>query len=171
VDCLIAPADLITVKLDPLEKQGCWSVNTLFSEVIEFNACHYDKTTLKRGRLFYDTGFYKSDLWQEKSKHFLNWAETAFKAAKKSLKRSPSLDAYIGKDADRWHSIGGRICSIEHQSSVQDVSWINYQIALACFHAYSTDYRYDAAGNMTFDATASLSYTFDQENRLTGAAG
>jgi len=24
---------------------------------------------------------------------------------------------------------------------------------------------------MTFDATASLSYTFDQENRLTGAAG
>jgi hypothetical protein len=51
------------------------------------------------------------------------------------------------------------------------VSWINYQIALAGFHAYSTDYRYDAAGNMTFDATASLSYTFDQENRLTGAAG
>jgi len=29
----------------------------------------------------------------------------------------------------------------------------------------------DAAGNMTYDATASLSYTFDQANRLTGAAG
>jgi len=112
VDCLIAPADLITVKLDPLEKQSCWSVNTLFSEVIEFSGCHYDKTTLKRGRLFYDTGFYKSGLWQEKSKHFLNWAETAFKAAKRSLKRSPSLDAYIGKDADRWHSIGGEFVAL-----------------------------------------------------------
>jgi RHS repeat-associated protein len=33
------------------------------------------------------------------------------------------------------------------------------------------DYQYDAAGNMTYDATASLSYTFDQENRLTGASG
>jgi RHS repeat-associated protein len=33
------------------------------------------------------------------------------------------------------------------------------------------DYQYDAAGNMTYDATASLSYTFDQENRLTGANG
>jgi RHS repeat-associated protein len=33
------------------------------------------------------------------------------------------------------------------------------------------DYQYDAAGNMTYDATASLSYTFDQENRLTGAGG
>jgi RHS repeat-associated protein len=33
------------------------------------------------------------------------------------------------------------------------------------------DYQYDAAGNMTYDATAGLSYTFDQENRLTGAGG
>jgi RHS repeat-associated protein len=33
------------------------------------------------------------------------------------------------------------------------------------------DYQYDAAGNMTYDATASLSYSFDQENRLTGAGG
>jgi hypothetical protein len=112
VDCLIAPADLITVKLDRLEKQSCWSVNTLFSEVIEFSGCHYDKTTLKRGRLFYDTGFYKSELWQEKSKRFLNWGETAFKAAKKSLKRSPSLDAYIGQDADRWHSMGGEFVAL-----------------------------------------------------------
>jgi RHS repeat-associated protein len=33
------------------------------------------------------------------------------------------------------------------------------------------DYQYDAAGNMTYDATASLSYTFDQENRIAGANG
>jgi len=38
-------------------------------------------------------------------------------------------------------------------------------------HASGTDYQYDAAGNMTYDATAGLSYNFDQENRLTGAAG
>jgi RHS repeat-associated protein len=38
-------------------------------------------------------------------------------------------------------------------------------------HATAPDYQYDAAGNMTYDATAALSYTFDQENRLTGAAG
>jgi hypothetical protein len=112
VDCLIAPADLITVKLELLEKQNSWSVNTLFSEVIEFSGCHYDKTTLKRGRLFYDTGFYRSEVWQEKSKYFLNWAETIFKTAKKSLKRSASLDAYIGKDADHWHSIGGEFVAL-----------------------------------------------------------
>jgi RHS repeat-associated protein len=38
-------------------------------------------------------------------------------------------------------------------------------------HASGTDYQYDAAGNMTFDATAGLNYTLDQENRITGAAG
>jgi hypothetical protein len=33
------------------------------------------------------------------------------------------------------------------------------------------DYQYDAAGNMTYDATANLNYSFYQENRLTGASG
>ena len=40
-------------------------------------------------------------------------------------------------------------------------------------HATGTpDYLYDAAGNMTFNATPpTQTYTYDQENRLTGAAG
>jgi len=32
-------------------------------------------------------------------------------------------------------------------------------------------YTYDAAGNMMHDATANLNYTYDQENRISGAAG
>jgi RHS repeat-associated protein len=39
-------------------------------------------------------------------------------------------------------------------------------------HASTPDYTYDAAGNMTFNATPpTQTYTWDQENRLTGAAG
>jgi RHS repeat-associated protein len=54
-------------------------------------------------------------------------------------------------------------CGAEHLSVTADAhNWL---------HASGTDYQYDAAGNMTYDATASLSYNFDQENRLTGAAG
>src|SRR6266571_530709 len=54
-------------------------------------------------------------------------------------------------------------CSAENLIVTADAhNWI---------HAAGTDYQYDAAGNMTFDATANLSYTFDQENRLTGAGG
>jgi RHS repeat-associated protein len=32
-------------------------------------------------------------------------------------------------------------------------------------------YSYDSAGNMTHDATSGLNYSYDQENRITGAAG
>ena len=54
-------------------------------------------------------------------------------------------------------------CGAENLSVTADAhNWL---------HASGTDYQYDAAGNMTYDATAALSYTFDQENRLTGAAG
>jgi RHS repeat-associated protein len=54
-------------------------------------------------------------------------------------------------------------CGAEHLSVTADAhNWL---------HSTAPDYQYDAAGNMTYDATASLSYTFDQENRLTGAAG
>jgi RHS repeat-associated protein len=54
-------------------------------------------------------------------------------------------------------------CGAEHLSVTADAhNWI---------HSSALDYQYDAAGNMTYDATASLSYTFDQENRLTGAGG
>ncbi|HVG92416.1 MAG TPA: hypothetical protein VNB54_13065, partial [Alphaproteobacteria bacterium] len=54
-------------------------------------------------------------------------------------------------------------CGAEHMNVTADAhNWL---------HTTVPDYQYDPAGNMTYDATASLSYTFDQENRLTGAAG
>ncbi|HEY2392331.1 MAG TPA: hypothetical protein VGK22_14245 [Candidatus Angelobacter sp.] len=54
-------------------------------------------------------------------------------------------------------------CGAENLSVTADAhNWI---------HTSAPDYQYDAAGNMTYDATASLNYTFDQENRITGANG
>jgi RHS repeat-associated protein len=55
-------------------------------------------------------------------------------------------------------------CSAEGLVVTADVrNWI---------HASGTDYQYDVAGNMTFNATPpTQNYTYDQENRLTGAAG
>jgi RHS repeat-associated protein len=55
-------------------------------------------------------------------------------------------------------------CSAESLNEYAD--WNNR------LHTYSgTDNWYDAAGNMTHDATTGLSYTFDAENRITGAGG
>ena len=112
VDCLLAPDYASSVKLDHLDKQNLWSVNTLFSEVVEFSGCHFNDKTLKSGRLFYDKGFYSDKQWQEKSPRFLKWADLVFQTAKKSVKRVSSLDAYIGKDAERWHSAGGVLVTL-----------------------------------------------------------
>jgi RHS repeat-associated protein len=59
----------------------------------------------------------------------------------------------------------GTACAGENLSLTADAhNWI---------HATGgSDYQYDSAGNMTFNATPpTQTYTYDQENRLTGAAG
>ena len=68
---------------------------------------------------------------------------------------------------DAWGNLLNKIitkCGAENLLLTADAhNWI---------HATSApDYQYDAAGNMTYDATASLNYSFDQENRLTGSNG
>jgi RHS repeat-associated protein len=68
---------------------------------------------------------------------------------------------------DAWGNLLGKSvtkCGAENLVVTADAhNWI---------HASGTDYQYDAAGNMTFNATApAQAYTFDQENRLTGASG
>src|SRR6476646_7346533 len=53
-------------------------------------------------------------------------------------------------------------CGAENLSVTADAhNWI---------HASGTNYQYDAAGNMTYDATApTQTYSYDPENRITGA--
>jgi RHS repeat-associated protein len=69
---------------------------------------------------------------------------------------------------DAWGNLTNKIvtkCGAEGLGVTADVhNWI---------HATSTpDYQYDAAGNMTFNATPpTQNYSYDPENRLTGAAG
>jgi YD repeat-containing protein len=66
---------------------------------------------------------------------------------------------------DAWGNLLGKTitkCGAEHLSVTADAhNWL---------HISPNDYQYDAAGNMTYDATSSLNYSFDQENRITGAA-
>ncbi len=67
---------------------------------------------------------------------------------------------------DAWGNLLNKTvtkCGAENLSVTADNhNWI---------HTTAPDYQYDAAGNMTHDATSGLNYTFDQENRITGASG
>jgi YD repeat-containing protein len=61
---------------------------------------------------------------------------------------------------DAWGNLLGKTitkCGAENLNLTADAhNWI---------HGPGTDYRYDAAGNMTYDATANLNYTFDRGGR------
>ncbi len=110
IDCLLVESLHYSIKMHHVETQRYWSVDTSLSEAIEFTGCFLrpDKKSFDRGRLFFNAGYYNDvGKWQEKSPHFLKWADAVFKAAKRSLKRYPNLDAYVGQDAERWRAEGG----------------------------------------------------------------
>src|SRR5437899_11540999 len=53
-DCLLVHDLSVELVTDHVPKQRYWTIDTMFSEVIEFDACCFDEKTIKRGRLFYD---------------------------------------------------------------------------------------------------------------------
>ena len=67
---------------------------------------------------------------------------------------------------DAWGNLLGKTitkCGAENLSVTADAhNWL---------HISPNDYHYDVAGNMTYDATENVNLSYDQENRITGAAG
>jgi RHS repeat-associated protein len=57
------------------------------------------------------------------------------------------------------------------QKTVTKCGAENLSVTAAANNQLQGGYVYDAAGNMTHDATANLNYSYDQENRITGAGG
>jgi hypothetical protein len=102
---LARPADLNTLELHEVSAQKYWTLDVLKDPIVEFSRPYFNGTLFRRGRLYYQTGDYATDgTWVEKPELFLEWAESLFKAAKKSLRRSADLDAYLGREAWDLHS-------------------------------------------------------------------
>lgn len=112
IDCCLAPTFESRIEMQHIEAQHRWDVDSMVSDVIEFSGCHFDGKTLKRGRMFFDTGFYSEDGWEDKSVKFRNWANKLFRVSKKSLVFSKTLNAYIGTAANLWIQGGGTIVPV-----------------------------------------------------------
>ena len=106
VDCYIAPKDA-NIKMRFIPAQSHWSVQDE-SEVIEFRGCEFDGSVLVRGRFYYQTDILVHDMIAPKRKEFLTWADRLFRLTKRSLRRSKTLDAYVGESAEKWGREGGR---------------------------------------------------------------
>lgn len=78
----------------------------MISEVIGFRGRHFDNAMLKRGRMFYDTGFTKMESGRTSQKSSLHGPE-GFSETKSTLYFDRELDAYVGPRLREWRGNGG----------------------------------------------------------------
>jgi RHS repeat-associated protein len=157
-------------RLQPLTMSASTSSQTVFSIGYDFHAGNgMAGTGTDNGNVYGITNYKDSTRSQSFTYDALNRVLTAQNSGTNCATMTVnSKTKYWGNSYayDAWGNLLGKTitkCGAENLSLTADAhNWI---------HASGTDYQYDAAGNMTFDATASLSYNFDQENRITGAAG
>ncbi|MEZ4297826.1 MAG: hypothetical protein R3B70_22915 [Polyangiaceae bacterium] len=107
---LVREGDFDKVVTEYVPTQGYWSIEELFSPVVELSSCFFDGNILRQGRVYYKDGFYGPDgLWVDKPEPFRTWAKAVLRHTKKLLKKHGR--DYIGKDALRWvEEEGGKLC-------------------------------------------------------------
>ncbi len=105
--CLLAPV-AATIKVNYYPTRSKWLVDEEKSEVIQFCGCDFDGETLHVGRFYAQTDMLIGDTIWPKQEPFLQWVDRVYRAAKKSLKYSKELEAYLGPAADEWRRQGGK---------------------------------------------------------------
>jgi hypothetical protein len=107
VQCYLARDNDADIRMSFYPTRSEWLIQTE-SEVVEFSGCDFDGKLLTNGRFYFQNDFLAGDMIAPKRKEFLDWADRVFRISKKFLRRSKTLDAYVGKEADRWKEAGGR---------------------------------------------------------------
>jgi len=111
VDCCLVPGGSARLKFKNYAHQSVWHL-TDDSEFISLSGCDFDGKVLVRGRFYCQTDTLEGEEIIPKSLDFVRWADRVFDLAKKNLKRSRELDAYVGADALAWEKEGGRFASL-----------------------------------------------------------
>ncbi|HEX5235010.1 MAG TPA: hypothetical protein VFW25_06725 [Silvibacterium sp.] len=112
VRCYLASANSAEIKMLYYPTRSEWLVQEE-SEVIEFSGCEYDGDGLLQiGRMYFQSDVLIGDTVWRKRKEFTDWASKIFRTAKKSMRYSESLQAYVGREADNWQKNGGRFIAL-----------------------------------------------------------
>lgn len=106
---LVREDDIDAVRLTEVPTQHYWSVDESRSPVIQFMRCFFDGKVLRRGRLYYNDGYWNADkVWTSKPEPFRKWARSVLAATRRMLQ--PMDGEYIGREARAWQeSSGGKL--------------------------------------------------------------
>jgi RHS repeat-associated protein len=157
-------------RLQPVTMSAATSSQTVFSIGYDFHAGNGTAGSgSNNGNVFAITNYKDSNRNQTFTYDALNRLLTAQNAGTNCAAMTVNgKTEYWGNSYtyDAWGNLLGKTvtkCGAENLGVTADAhNWL---------HHSPTDYQYDAAGNMTFDATENVSLSYDLENRITGAAG
>lgn len=101
---LVQKENFSEVKMQYIKDQNYWMVDDSISPVIEFDRCYFDEKILRRGRIYFQTGFYDmKEKWKERSEEFIKWADSLLRWIRKKYKRDARSGFYIGHYAEKWN--------------------------------------------------------------------
>lgn len=94
-----------------VDKQNYYYVESLFSEVIEFNRSYVDKNRLRPGRIYMQTGYWdESGAYVTKNDEFIKWFERLARWIRRNGKRH-NESGFMLPGAQEFAKAGGVISS------------------------------------------------------------
>ncbi len=85
------------------KRQDFFEIDTLRSPVIEFDRCYYNDRLMRRGRAFFETGFYDSaGDWTSKPTDFNQWGDQFLRWLRRYFIRDEATKFYMGPLTQEW---------------------------------------------------------------------
>lgn len=104
---LIKKEYIRNIKLRFVDIQNYWTID-FNMPVVEFNRCYYNDKIMRRGRLYFETGFYdKNGSSVEHPKDFIEFADELLKWVRKHYSRDKKTGFYVGPHAKKWQEKTG----------------------------------------------------------------
>ena len=98
---LVRRGDLAKVHTSPVVSRNEWSIDVVRSPGVEFMACFFDGTVLRRGRVYAVTTYYdETNALRSKEPESVNAVNGIMRAVKRMCRRLGSC--YIGPAAEEW---------------------------------------------------------------------
>lgn len=111
VHCYLAPPFDAPLLSEYAPRMNDWYTENERSEVIQFSGCRYNGKTLGIGRFYFQTNYLNEtkDALIPHREQFLKWGDQIFRAAKRRMKYSQELEAYLDNETELWRQKGGSL--------------------------------------------------------------
>lgn len=100
--------DLHLVRHDEIGESRDYAIDSLRSPVIEFSRCYFGDGVIRRGRLWFSTGYFENGgERRNQPEEFVRWASGWLRSLRRQYLRLKDGD-FAGPEAKKWFDAGGQ---------------------------------------------------------------